>query len=55
MTFWKIKFDEGLEGFGYIKFDEQMNDIGLFDESGNEVNIPVGYTPIEFDVNPEWA
>jgi len=55
MTYWKIKFTEGLEGFGWLKFNEDMVEIGLYKENGDFVDVPVGYTPIEFNVTPEWV
>lgn len=55
ITYWKIKFDEGLEGCGYIKFNQFMEQIALYDEQGNIVEVPVGYHPIEFEnVKPFW-
>ena len=54
-VFWKIEFDEGLEGFGYLELDSQMVQVNLFDEKGDVVEIPVGYHPIEFkNVIPPW-
>lgn len=55
MTFWRVRFDDKKEGFGWLKFDDQMVEIGLFEDDGEPVKEPCGYTPIEFDTNPEWA
>lgn len=55
MTYWKIQFTKGHEGFGFLKFDEEMVSIGLFDEHGNVITEPVDYHPVEFNVIPEWA
>lgn len=54
--FWKIQFNDKREGIGYLQFDENMIAVNLFDEHGNVVTEPCGYSPIEFDVAPpEWA
>jgi hypothetical protein len=54
MTYWKIQFTDGLDGFGWCKFDDQMVCIGVYDEDGNEAKGGFGYTPIEFDTRPSW-
>lgn len=53
--FWKIKFDEGASGFGFVQFDENMVAIGLFDIDGKAITTAVGYTPVQFDVTPNWS
>lgn len=52
--YWKIEFNDKLQGFGYLQFDENMIAIGLFDEQGNVITEPCGYTPVEFNVTPDW-
>ncbi len=53
--YWKIEFDSVLEGFGYLKFNQYMEQVGLFTEKGDEVTIGVSYHPIEFEnVKPTW-
>lgn len=54
MTWWKIHFDEGLSGHGWLKFNEFMEAICIYDADGNVVDVPVGYTPFEFNTEPEW-
>ncbi len=55
MTYWKIEFNEGLTGTGWLSFDENMVENGLYDSEGNVVTVPVGYRPIDFNVTPEWV
>lgn len=51
---WKIQFNDGLDGFGWLHFNESMEAIGLYDAQGNEVIVPCGYFPVEFSTQPEW-
>lgn len=53
-TYWKIRFDDGLDGFGWLKFNERMESEAILDATGNVITIPVGYTPVEFDTRPDW-
>lgn len=50
---WKIQFDDGLDGFGWLKLDETTSII--YTENGEEVSAPVSYHPIEFNTQPEWV
>jgi hypothetical protein len=54
-TYWKVRFDDKIDGFGWLVFDEHMNAISLTELDGNEIKEGVSYTPIEFDTKPEWA
>jgi hypothetical protein len=54
-TYWKVKFDDVIDGIGYLKFNSSMEQVGLFDENGAEITIGVSYHPIEFEnVIPSW-
>jgi len=55
MKYWKIRFDDGHEGTGWLVLDETMAAIRLTDSDGNDIEGGVSYTPIEFDTQPEWA
>lgn len=53
--YWKVQFDSGLEGFGYLKLTSDLYQVGLFTEKGDLVTEGVSYHPIEFDCpKPEW-
>lgn len=53
--YWKVRFDSGQEGFGYLKFNSHMEQVGIFDEKGNEIKVGVSYHPIEFEnITPPW-
>lgn len=54
-TYWKVRFDDKIKGFGWLVLDENMVAVCLTDENGKEILEGVSYTPIEFDTQPEWA
>lgn len=55
MTYWKVRFDSGAEGFGWLVLDADLIAVKLTDIDGNAIIDGVSYTPIEFDSKPEWA
>lgn len=53
--FWKIEFDGERQGQGWLKFNENMESIGIYTLTGELITENVEYHPIEFDTTPEWA
>lgn len=55
MFFWYIKFDRD-QSHGYLVFDANMQDIGIYDIDGNSVTGNIDYTTLEVNAeNPSWA
>lgn len=56
MIYWKIKFDGGHEGTGWLVLDDDLNAVSLTDDDGNEITEAVSYTTIDTEAEPpEWA
>lgn len=47
--YWKVKFDYGQDGFGYLRLNSNFEQVALLTEENKEITWGVSYTPIEFD------
>lgn len=55
MIYWKIRFDHGHEGSGWLVLNSDLVADRVTDDDGNTVTGSFGYTVVETDSIPGWA
>ena len=56
MKYWRVKFDDGSETFGWLVMSDELVAQRLTDDEGNDITHGISYTTIETEGTPPgWA
>jgi hypothetical protein len=57
MIYWKIKFDDADRDMGWLEFNDDMIETGIYELDGKLItsDSTINYHPIEQNARPDWG